>query len=108
MQCCDYLSHSPAGAVALPAAHFGSGIGPIFMNEVQCSGDEESLQDCATNTPLGIHNCLHRQDASVSCQVEEGTRLYCMWYLNSGIQFHSFSLRMNRGCDRVQNCGSLS
>ncbi|KAK2535846.1 deleted in malignant brain tumors 1 protein [Columba livia] len=48
------------------SAHFGSGSGPIFLDDVQCSGDEPSLQMCR-HRGWGVHNCGHGEDASVIC-----------------------------------------
>ncbi|KAM7102918.1 LOW QUALITY PROTEIN: scavenger receptor cysteine-rich domain-containing protein DMBT1-like [Ciconia maguari] len=47
-------------------ARFGRGSGPIFLDNVQCRGDEPSLQTCRHNG-WGVHNCGHVEDASVIC-----------------------------------------
>uniref|UniRef100_A0A8C3PMZ4 Soluble scavenger receptor cysteine-rich domain-containing protein SSC5D n=1 Tax=Calidris pygmaea TaxID=425635 RepID=A0A8C3PMZ4_9CHAR len=47
-------------------AHFGLGSGNIFLDDVQCRGDEPSLQMCRHNG-WGVHNCRHMEDASVIC-----------------------------------------
>ncbi|XP_056148259.1 neurotrypsin [Lampris incognitus] len=47
-------------------AHFGQGSGPIFLDGVQCSGNELSLEECSHND-WEQHNCDHMEDASVSC-----------------------------------------
>ena len=51
-----------------PAARFGMGSGPIFLDQLQCSGSEQSLLDCPTITELGLHRCDHSMDAGVKCQ----------------------------------------
>ncbi|NXP86638.1 DMBT1 protein, partial [Passerina amoena] len=51
---------------ALDTAHFGPGSGHIFLDDVQCRGDEPSLQMCQHNG-WGVHNCRHVEDASVIC-----------------------------------------
>ncbi|NXC23437.1 DMBT1 protein, partial [Campylorhamphus procurvoides] len=53
-------------------ARFGVGSGRIFLDDVQCRGDEPSLQMCRHNT-WGVHNCRHEEDASVICA---GSLLY--------------------------------
>uniref|UniRef100_A0A8D0KTV3 SRCR domain-containing protein n=1 Tax=Strix occidentalis caurina TaxID=311401 RepID=A0A8D0KTV3_STROC len=53
--------------VAAPgSAHFGLGSGRIFLDDVQCRGDEPSLQMCR-HRGWGVHNCEHVEDASVIC-----------------------------------------
>uniref|UniRef100_A0AAQ4P3S8 Neurotrypsin n=1 Tax=Gasterosteus aculeatus aculeatus TaxID=481459 RepID=A0AAQ4P3S8_GASAC len=47
-------------------AHFGQGVGPIFLDGVQCSGNELSLEECPHNI-WEQHNCDHIEDAGVSC-----------------------------------------
>ena len=45
---------------------FAAGTGPILMNEVRCSGMEDSLESCA-HAGWIRHNCHYREDASVVC-----------------------------------------
>lgn len=47
-------------------AYYGSGDGPILLDDVQCGGDEEKLLQC-DSSPLGEHNCVHGEDAGVEC-----------------------------------------
>lgn len=42
------------------------GVGPIFLDNVQCNGTEERLVDCK-HSGLGVYKCTHLQDAGVSC-----------------------------------------
>lgn len=48
------------------SALFGEGSGPIWINEVDCNGDENNINQCSYE-PAGSHDCSHRQDAGVLC-----------------------------------------
>ncbi|XP_067102757.1 lysyl oxidase homolog 2A-like [Osmerus mordax] len=52
---------------ALSGGRLGQGMGPVHMNEVECSGFEKSLTDCFFNRDeLG---CSHEEDAAVRCNI---------------------------------------
>uniref|UniRef100_A0A673ZTR3 Soluble scavenger receptor cysteine-rich domain-containing protein SSC5D n=1 Tax=Salmo trutta TaxID=8032 RepID=A0A673ZTR3_SALTR len=56
--------------VALEApdqAHFGQGRGEIWLDDVECSGNEEALLGCSSDG-LGSHNCRHSEDAAAICE----------------------------------------
>ncbi|XP_043423685.1 CD5 antigen-like isoform X2 [Prionailurus bengalensis] len=50
---------------------FGPGVGRIWLDDVNCSGKEPSLEQCLHRS-WGYHNCNHREDVAVVC---EGTRV---------------------------------
>ena len=55
------------GASGAPgSARFGQGTGPIQLDDVGCSGDEQTIFDCA-HPAFGVHNCGHYEDAGVIC-----------------------------------------
>ncbi|XP_030260227.1 small ribosomal subunit protein eS12 isoform X2 [Sparus aurata] len=51
---------------ALTNAHFGSGTGPIWLDDVECTGQESALSHCDHNR-FGENNCGHGEDAGVVC-----------------------------------------
>ncbi|XP_033891791.3 neurotrypsin-like [Acipenser ruthenus] len=53
-------------AKAWSQAYFGEGYGPVLLDEVQCTGNELSIEQCSKSL-WGEHNCAHKEDAGVSC-----------------------------------------
>lgn len=47
-------------------AYFGEGTGRTWLDNVNCSGSERSLQDCSKND-IGDEDCEHYEDAGVEC-----------------------------------------
>uniref|UniRef100_A0A665UVH2 Neurotrypsin n=1 Tax=Echeneis naucrates TaxID=173247 RepID=A0A665UVH2_ECHNA len=47
-------------------AHFGKSSGRVWLDEVRCTGNELTLDQCPKGA-WGEHNCLHAEDAGVSC-----------------------------------------
>ena len=55
-----------SGGTAFRNANYGEGSGQIWLDNVECVGTESTLTACSSNE-LGDVNCLHREDAGVSC-----------------------------------------
>ena len=54
-------------AVETPSFYvYGTGSGQIWLNNVNCVGNESSLAECDHNQ-WGTHDCSHSQDANVVC-----------------------------------------
>ena len=53
--------------MAVLRAYFGEGEGPILLDDVRCTGNENSLFECS-NAGIMNHNCAHFEDASAVCQ----------------------------------------
>ena len=50
-----YLSH-----------YYGRGSGPIWLDNIKCTGNEMSLAECR-HRGWGVHNCRHVEDVSIIC-----------------------------------------
>ncbi|KFW00009.1 Deleted in malignant brain tumors 1 protein, partial [Fulmarus glacialis] len=48
------------------SARFGWGAGPIWLDDVSCTGEETDFSECRAKT-WGIRNCHHGEDAGVVC-----------------------------------------
>ncbi|XP_029440767.1 deleted in malignant brain tumors 1 protein-like [Rhinatrema bivittatum] len=54
------------GLPLLPITHFGEGADPIWLDNVECSGNESHLAMCKANA-WGVHNCHHNEDVALVC-----------------------------------------
>nr|XP_020459830.1 lysyl oxidase homolog 3 isoform X2 [Monopterus albus] len=53
---------------ALTGARMGQGMGPVYMNEVKCVGEEKSIWNCPYKN-VTSEDCQHMEDAAVRCNV---------------------------------------
>ena len=65
---CRQLGYSRATSANEKAA-FGEGSGPIYYDEVACTGTEARLTDC-DHRGIGNHDCAHYEDAGVVCDTQ--------------------------------------
>lgn len=66
-----FFNNQSTNAVAYgnDIAHYGEGTGPIYFDDLGCTGSEPNLFSCPHNL-LGDHNCYHDEDAGVQCGKE--------------------------------------
>ena len=70
LQDADVVCHELGYDGALSAtgnAAFGRGTGPIWLDNVQCVGNETSISLC-NHRGWGVHDCGHHKDAAVVCR----------------------------------------
>lgn len=48
---------------------FGEGTGPVWLDNMNCSGRENSISDCP-HSGYRYQDCLHAQDAGAICEGE--------------------------------------
>ena len=53
--------------MAFSSAYFGAGVGPIHLDNVDCTGSERKLIECPNNIFVRCTNG-HSEDAGVRCQ----------------------------------------
>ena len=64
---CRQLGY-PYAIRALYTWQVPDGTGPIWLDDVRCSGNEENLRHCS-HRGWGSHNCYHHKDAGVQCSL---------------------------------------
>lgn len=108
----NYTAHLQ-DSVPFSNAFFGSGLTAIHLDDLNCTGTERRLADCG-HSGVGIHNCLHFEDAGVLCigkliEYLNCIMLACMqlyiWIIDCGQNTHCFffvvlfSLANNAVCE---------
>ena len=79
-------------------AKFGPGSGPIYLDDVACTGDESRLTSCNTSTS----DCSHSEDAGVLCQ-PSGIYVYNVGYVCAHTAIILFSSACQNGDVRLMD-----
>ncbi|XP_067863099.1 macrophage scavenger receptor types I and II-like [Heptranchias perlo] len=62
---CKMLGYQDASAIH-SNSKFGTGVGPIWLDETLCTGKEDSIWNCPAI--IGHNDCTHSEDAGVTCR----------------------------------------
>ena len=54
------------GGHVIKGTTYAGGSGPIWLDDLECTGNETSLLDCV-HKPWGVSNCAHTEDVAVQC-----------------------------------------
>ena len=64
---CRQLGMSYENALIKTGTYFGEGTGPIWLDNVNCTGSEQNVTVCE-HSEWGVADCDHSQDAGVVCE----------------------------------------
>ena len=59
-----------SGSTVIHTPLFGSGMGPIQLDDVRCQGNEKALLNCA-HREMRQHNCYRSNEVAVACRASE-------------------------------------
>ncbi|KAI8496794.1 scavenger receptor [Branchiostoma belcheri] len=77
---CKMLGY-PSAQLVRNDEYFGPGRGPIYMDNLRCNGDENSLFNCSyPGWMINDLNCSHDQAAGVECTVDYDTMTDFMYW----------------------------
>ena len=68
---CRQLGFGSLGT-SYSGAYFGQGSGPIWLDNVECTGNELTLVSCSHLGLKNTRNCSHSEDAGIRCYGEQG------------------------------------
>ncbi|EDO31020.1 predicted protein, partial [Nematostella vectensis] len=92
---CKQLGYSKP--VILGPVSFGPGKGPIWLDNVQCYGNETSLDRCQHNG-WANHDCTHSKDVTVVCDINGG--------VTKPVRLSSYPNNTNGGLVEIYHAGA--
>ena len=63
---CRGLGYGPSGRELLPAV-FGRATGPIWLDDVECNGNEYNIANCSHLGFGVLRSCSHLEDVQIEC-----------------------------------------
>ena len=80
---CNYFNNRIIMLSSVPVknAFFGQGTGAILLDDLSCTGNEQTLLNCTNRNSMAllVSDCDHSEDAGVKCQGKRTNR----YFLNS-------------------------
>ena len=77
---CRLLNYTGVQSVSSAMPATGEILGPIWLDNVDCNGDEYSLLNCS-HSGFGVHNCNHTEDVWIKCGENMKTSQYYYAFL---------------------------
>ncbi|XP_070544790.1 plasminogen-like isoform X2 [Ptychodera flava] len=102
---CKQIGYSRGAMSSIGNAAFGYGNGVFLLDDVECSGLEENIADCA-HSGWATHNCAQDEAAGVVC-LPDDTDIVCdseQFACSSGMR----CIPSNWVCDGDNDCGDSS
>lgn len=63
---CRQLGYATATSAIQGTSRYGTGTGPIYLDNVGCTGLEANIALCPSSG-VEVHNCSHKNDAGIIC-----------------------------------------
>jgi len=73
---CNLIGYPSATPEIVDYTGFGAGNGPIWLDRVQCTGNETALDQCI-HSRWGSNNCDHSKDVGIKCKNHGLTCYHC-------------------------------
>ena len=89
---CTYIVAEPVYGLE-SSDSFGAGSGPIWLDDVKCTGTESNILSCPQLALGSDHNCQHNEDSGIKCQSKQSEYVFfaCLFiYLFIGLLVYLF------------------
>ena len=63
---CRQLRYHFSRSQVIPTSNFSQASDPIFPDELACTGNENTVEDCGGSAP-GLYTCIHAEDTAIRC-----------------------------------------
>ena len=72
---CTYIVAEPVYGLE-SSDSFGAGSGPIWLDDVKCTGTESNILSCPQLALGSDHNCQHNEDSGIKCQSKQSEYVF--------------------------------